>query len=48
MTIEAGMVAKSVVGSDLVKTMVYGSDPNWGRVMMAIGKSGMQLDPDKN
>ena len=44
---EAGKVAKSIVGSSLVKTMVYGSDPNWGRVMMAIGKSEMQLDPDK-
>ncbi|MBS4199095.1 bifunctional glutamate N-acetyltransferase/amino-acid acetyltransferase ArgJ [Bacillus sp. FJAT-49732] len=44
---EAGKVAKTVVGSDLVKTMVYGSDPNWGRVMMAIGKSGMTLDPEK-
>lgn len=44
---EAGKVAKAVVGSDLVKTMVYGSDPNWGRVMMAIGNSGMKLDPEK-
>ncbi|MCM3109693.1 bifunctional glutamate N-acetyltransferase/amino-acid acetyltransferase ArgJ [Lederbergia lenta] len=44
---EAGMVAKSVVGSDLVKTMVFGSDPNWGRVMMAVGKSGVKLDPNK-
>lgn len=44
---EAGMVAKTVVGSDLVKTMVYGADPNWGRVMMAIGKSGMTLNPEK-
>ncbi|HEY4553037.1 MAG TPA: bifunctional glutamate N-acetyltransferase/amino-acid acetyltransferase ArgJ [Bacillaceae bacterium] len=43
---EAGMIAKSVVASDLVKTMVFGSDPNWGRVMMAIGKSGMQLNPE--
>ncbi|MBS4194120.1 bifunctional glutamate N-acetyltransferase/amino-acid acetyltransferase ArgJ [Lederbergia citri] len=43
---EAGKIAKTVVGSDLVKTMVYGSDPNWGRVMMAIGKSGMTLDPE--
>ncbi|MBS4203476.1 bifunctional glutamate N-acetyltransferase/amino-acid acetyltransferase ArgJ [Lederbergia citrea] len=43
---EAGKVAKTVVGSDLVKTMVFGSDPNWGRVMMAIGRSGMTLDPE--
>ncbi|MEK3886478.1 bifunctional glutamate N-acetyltransferase/amino-acid acetyltransferase ArgJ [Bacillus sp. FSL K6-3431] len=44
---EAGIVAKSVVGSDLVKTMVFGSDPNWGRVMMAVGKSGVKIDPNK-
>ncbi|MFK4997918.1 bifunctional glutamate N-acetyltransferase/amino-acid acetyltransferase ArgJ [Bacillus sp. N9] len=44
--IDAGIIAKSVVGSNLVKTMVYGSDPNWGRVMMAIGKSGAKLNPE--
>ena len=44
---EAGKVAKAIVGSSLVKTMVYGSDPNWGRVMMAIGKSGVTIDPEK-
>ncbi|MBS4207405.1 bifunctional glutamate N-acetyltransferase/amino-acid acetyltransferase ArgJ [Bacillus sp. FJAT-50079] len=44
--VDAGIVAKSVVGSNLVKTMVYGSDPNWGRVMMAIGKSGAKLNPE--
>ncbi|GIN59713.1 arginine biosynthesis bifunctional protein ArgJ [Lederbergia ruris] len=42
---DAGKCAKTVVGSDLVKTMVYGSDPNWGRLMMAIGRSGITLDP---
>ena len=31
--------AKLVVNSPLVKTAVYGSDPNWGRVIMAVGKS---------
>ncbi|WP_048601176.1 bifunctional glutamate N-acetyltransferase/amino-acid acetyltransferase ArgJ [Rubeoparvulum massiliense] len=43
---EAGKVAKAVVGSDLVKTAIYGEDPNWGRIMMAIGKSGVPIDPD--
>lgn len=41
---DAGKVAKSIVGSSLVKTMVYGADPNWGRLMMAIGKSGADIN----
>src|SRR5688572_30076929 len=36
---QAQRVAKSVVNSPLVKTAVYGCDPNWGRVIMAIGKT---------
>jgi len=36
---QAKRVAKSVVNSPLVKTAVYGSDPNWGRVIMAVGKT---------
>lgn len=36
---QAKKVAKSVVNSPLVKTAVYGEDPNWGRVVMAIGKT---------
>jgi glutamate N-acetyltransferase / amino-acid N-acetyltransferase len=35
---QAKRVAKSVVNSPLVKTAIYGSDPNWGRVIMAVGK----------
>ena len=35
---QAKRVAKSVVNSPLVKTAVYGCDPNWGRVIMAVGK----------
>jgi glutamate N-acetyltransferase / amino-acid N-acetyltransferase len=35
---QAKRVAKSVANSPLVKTAVYGSDPNWGRVIMAVGK----------
>ena len=38
-TVQAKLVAKSVVNSPLVKTAVYGSDPNWGRVIMAVGKT---------
>ncbi|HJU62010.1 MAG TPA: bifunctional ornithine acetyltransferase/N-acetylglutamate synthase, partial [Candidatus Binatia bacterium] len=37
-TAQAKRVAKSVVNSPLVKTAVYGCDPNWGRVIMAVGK----------
>lgn len=43
---EAGKVAKAIVGSDLVKTAVYGKDGNWGRIICAIGYSGCTLDPD--
>ncbi|RMF93226.1 MAG: bifunctional ornithine acetyltransferase/N-acetylglutamate synthase, partial [Nitrospinota bacterium] len=35
---QARKVAKSIVNSPLVKTAVYGCDPNWGRIIMAIGK----------
>mgnify|MGYP003337319736 CR=1 FL=1 len=37
---QAKLVAKSIVNSPLVKTAVHGADPNWGRVAMAVGKSG--------
>jgi glutamate N-acetyltransferase / amino-acid N-acetyltransferase len=36
---QAKRVAKLIVNSPLVKTAVYGCDPNWGRVIMAVGKS---------
>ncbi|MBK0113653.1 MULTISPECIES: bifunctional glutamate N-acetyltransferase/amino-acid acetyltransferase ArgJ [unclassified Delftia] len=38
----ARQVAKLIVNSPLVKTAVFGSDPNWGRVAMALGKPGQQ------
>jgi glutamate N-acetyltransferase/amino-acid N-acetyltransferase len=45
---QARRVAKSVVNSPLVKTAVYGSDPNWGRVIMAVGKCfDKNIDPDR-
>jgi glutamate N-acetyltransferase/amino-acid N-acetyltransferase len=45
---QAKRVAKSVVNSPLVKTAVYGCDPNWGRVIMAVGKSfDPSIDPSK-
>lgn len=41
---QAKRVAKSIVNSPLVKTAVFGADPNWGRVAMAIGKCSEQVD----
>lgn len=43
---QAKRVAKSIVNSPLVKTAVYGADPNWGRVAMAIGKCSEYTDID--
>jgi len=41
---QAKRIAKSIVNSPLVKTAVFGADPNWGRVAMAIGKCSEQVD----
>lgn len=38
--------AKAIANSPLVKTAIAGEDPNWGRVVMAIGKSGARADRD--
>lgn len=43
---DARKVAKSVIGSSLVKTAVFGTDANWGRVIAAIGYSGANINPD--
>lgn len=40
-------VARSIADSPLVKTAMFGCDPNWGRVIMATGKSGVPLDVAK-
>ena len=40
-------IAFSVANSPLVKTAVAGEDPNWGRILMGIGKSGELVDPKK-
>ena len=44
---EARKIAKTVVGSPLVKTAVFGNDANWGRIIAAVGYSGCTVDPDK-
>ncbi len=44
---DALKVAKAIAHSPLVKTAWAGSDPNWGRLMAAIGYSGANIDPNK-
>lgn len=41
----ARRVARSIAESPLVKTALFGNDPNWGRLMMAAGKAGVPFDP---
>ena len=45
--ISAKKIAFSIANSPLVKTAVAGEDPNWGRVIMGIGKSGEKVDNEK-
>lgn len=40
---EARVAARSIASSLLVKSMVHGGDPNWGRIVMALGKSGISI-----
>ncbi len=40
-------VSKSIVTSSLVKAAIYGHDANWGRILCAMGYSGVQFDPEK-
>ena len=44
---KAKKIAFSIANSPLVKTAVAGEDPNWGRILMGIGKSGEEIDPKK-
>ena len=44
---DALAAARSVANSPLVKTAINGQDPNWGRVMMALGKSAARVDPTR-
>ena len=39
-------VAKTIANSPLVKTALFGNDPNWGRILAAAGRAGVQFDPD--
>ena len=44
---KAKKIAFSIANSPLIKTAVAGEDPNWGRILMGIGKSGEKIDPKK-
>ncbi|HSA38077.1 MAG TPA: bifunctional ornithine acetyltransferase/N-acetylglutamate synthase [Methanoregula sp.] len=43
---DAEKVARTIIESPLVKTAVYGEDPNWGRVVAAAGRAGVKFDPN--
>jgi glutamate N-acetyltransferase/amino-acid N-acetyltransferase len=44
---EAKTIAMAVANSLLVKTALFGADPNWGRIVAAVGYAGIPLDPEK-
>ena len=43
---DAVKVVKAITNSPLVKSAIFGSDPNYGRLMMAVGNSGAKFDPE--
>ncbi len=42
---EADQIGRTIAESPLVKTALFGNDPNWGRIMMAAGRAGVPFDP---
>ncbi|WP_148357148.1 bifunctional ornithine acetyltransferase/N-acetylglutamate synthase [Peribacillus simplex] len=44
---DSQMMAKTIVGSNLVKTAAFGADANWGRIIAAMGRSGVAFNPDQ-
>jgi len=44
---DAQQMAMTVATSPLVKTAAYGEDSNWGRILAAVGRSGVSFDPSK-
>jgi glutamate N-acetyltransferase / amino-acid N-acetyltransferase len=44
---DARKAARAVVASSLFKAAVYGADPNWGRILCALGYSGAEVDPNR-
>jgi glutamate N-acetyltransferase/amino-acid N-acetyltransferase len=45
--VEARQIGRTIATSSLVKTAIYGTDANWGRVLAAVGRSGIPVDPSK-
>ncbi|WP_020660343.1 bifunctional glutamate N-acetyltransferase/amino-acid acetyltransferase ArgJ [Amycolatopsis benzoatilytica] len=44
---DAIAVARTIAEDNLVKTALFGSDPNWGRIAMALGRAPARIDPEK-
>jgi glutamate N-acetyltransferase/amino-acid N-acetyltransferase len=44
---DAEKIARTVANSNLVKTAFFGEDANWGRIIAAMGRSGVRFNPDK-
>ena len=44
---DAAIAARAVGNSNLVKTAIFGQDPNWGRMMAALGSSGIKMEENK-
>lgn len=44
---DARLAARAVASSSLVKSAVHGADPNWGRILAAVGRSGAEVDQSK-
>ncbi|WP_099345917.1 bifunctional glutamate N-acetyltransferase/amino-acid acetyltransferase ArgJ [Clostridium tertium] len=44
---DSEILSKGVINSPLVKTAIFGSDANWGRILCALGYSGVNIDPNK-
>jgi len=45
--LQARKAARAIASSPLVKAMVYGADPNWGRIAAALGRSGARVEEEK-
>jgi len=43
----AAECARAITSSPLVKTALFGADPNWGRILAAVGNAGVDIDPDR-
>ncbi|HJP75315.1 MAG TPA: bifunctional glutamate N-acetyltransferase/amino-acid acetyltransferase ArgJ [Pseudonocardiaceae bacterium] len=43
---DAVLIGRTVAEDNLVKTALFGSDPNWGRIAMALGRADAEIDPD--